>query len=219
MPLLRRLNCIAAAHAIRAVVIDVERVRYVPRGRRRINLLARPPSAAACGGIRRFSHVHRSRCRGCLLGRRRFPSRHYMRRGCCRSVGGRRRGRGRRDRSLCSKAPVPGCSAYAWVQSLWAILAPRAGSQVHDFHGPAAAGAVATRDSQRFAPVRRLRLVVIEAGEDAVDVVHGRPVWRGEAAFRRRREAWWSIDISQNSAIGGAVDLPTFGAGGEKIRP
>lgn len=207
----RRLDHIAAAHAVRAVVISVKRVCNSLGGRRRGDLLARSPSAAVLRDARRFSRRRRSRRRGCLLGRRGVPRRHHVRRGRYRIGGDGGRENGRRDGPLCSKASVPGCGADAWVQALRAFRGPAAGPQVHDFHGPAAARSVATRNVQRFAPARRLRLVFFEAGEDAVDVVHERPVWRGRAVLRRRRKAWWSVDVSHNSAIAGAIDLLTFG--------
>lgn len=123
-----RLDRVPAANAVGAVVIRVERVRDVPGGRCGGKHLARPPSAAARGGIGRSRRLFRSRSRGCLLGRRRFPGRHHMRRGHCRWGGAGRRWRGRLNRPLCRKAVVPGCGAELWVEALRAIPAPRAGS-------------------------------------------------------------------------------------------
>ncbi len=53
------------------------------------------------------------------------------------------------------------------------------------------------RNSQRLTPFSRRGLVVLEAGEDAILVVHKCPGLRGEAALWRRREPWWAINDSQ----------------------
>lgn len=212
----RWLDRVAAAQAVGAVVIGVERVCNVPGGRSRVGFLTRSPAAAAFSGVGRFSQGRRSRRRGCLLGPGRFPRRHHVRRGRYRISGNGSRGNGRRDGSLCLKAAVPGCGANARVQALRAIRGPAARPQVLDFYSPAAAGSATTWNAQRFAPLRRFRLVVFEAGEDTVDVVRRRPVWRDKAALRRRRAVRWSIDVSQQSAIAGAIDLPTFGASARK---
>ena len=210
----RRLDGIAAAYAIRAVIAGVERIRNVPRWRGS-GLLARPPSASAY-----FIQLRQHRRqRGRLLGHSRFPGRHDMGRGFRRLDRDGFHENWRDHRPLCREALSPGYRTNMRIDAPGPVFDRPARSNVHDLDDPAARRTSATRDSQQFTAVGGFGLVVFEAGEDPIFVVHGRPIWRGEAALRRRSEAWWSINDSQQWKIAGAIGLLNFGSGRGKTSP
>lgn len=185
------------------------RCRYWLRG----GLFARPPAAPARRG-RLFSVRSGSRCRGGLPNRMlaRPPSAPTRRRGmllsrgriglrCCwlpgwHDVGdrlcrlrSRRLGRhGRAGRLLRRETTVPGCRTNILILTLRPVSHSAARSHMHYLNGPASRHSGASGYGQRLAPISRRGLVVLEAGEDVVFVVHGRPILRGEAARWRRSE-------------------------------
>lgn len=207
----RRLDRVAAAHAVRAIVQGIEGIRDVP-GRRVGTRLARSPAVLP------DSPRRRGRRRG-LLGCRRLPRRHEVRRGR------RRRGRGgrnedtRRSGLLCRKAVVPGCRSDMRIDAPGPVLQCPAGPDMHDLDDAAAGGSGATGNGQQFTAVGRFGSIVLEAGENAILVVHARPEsWDG-AARRCRRESWWSIVDSQQCKTAAAIDASESDRADENTSP
>lgn len=196
-----RLNCVTAAHAIRPVVGGVEWVSDAP-GCRAGRLLARPPlitvrhddsplsahCAGRCGnglGGKLFARspsapARRSRgppSSGRISLRRCWPPRGH-------DVGDRPCGLssrlleryGRAGCLLSREATVPRGRANILIMTLRPVSHSAAGSHMHHLDGPASRCASASENSQRLSPISRSWLVVLEAGEDVVFVVHVDPV-------------------------------------------
>lgn len=75
--------------------------------------------------------------------------------------------------ALCWKPVIPGCGANASVNAPRPIRARGGATQADHFNDAAAGGAGWAQKRQPLVPVGRLRLLVLEAGEDAVFLVHG----------------------------------------------
>jgi hypothetical protein len=123
------------------------------------------------------------------------------------------------DGLLRLKAVLPGRRANMRVDTLLPVSDSTTRSDTHDLDHSAAGSTCATWNGQKFTAIRSFGLVVPEAGEYAVLVVHGRPVRRGEAAPRCRKEAWWSINDSLQCKIAEAIGLLNFGCQARKTRP
>ncbi len=191
-PLPPRLDRIAAAHAVRPVVGGVKGISDAPR-RRAGRLFARPPWVMPSFDDRLLSGRCDGRCRYQLprpplaptlhsgmflssgrigLRRRWLPGGHDVGdRLCC--LGNHRLGwQRRRGSRLCWKAAFPGCSANMRIQARWLFSDGTAGPNMYDLDNPIAGGRTLPWNVQQLAPVIGRGLVVFEAGEDVVVVVH-----------------------------------------------
>ncbi len=184
-PLLpRRFDRIAAAHAVRAFVAGIEGIGDAPRWP------ARPCSKRRDSGYRGRVGPNRHVGRG--VNRRRPPGRHHMGRRL-RRLASRRSGIARESGGRpCRKPFLPcrGAIGGRRAPGLACRCRRPAGSHMHDLDHPAAGGPATPRNRERLAPIAGHGLVVPEAGEDVVLVVHGRPVLRGGASRMRHDEPW-----------------------------
>ncbi len=164
----RRLDRVSTAHAVRTLIGGVERIGHAPCRLRRFGLSQNQPLRRYCNYCNRFI-----RATGCNeLHRSRLPCRHHMR-SRRRHVGWVRLDRRRRlHRRLHRETAIPGGRANLRIDALRLVSDGAARSYMHHLHDFASRSPGSSRDSQRLAPIRIGRPVILKASEDAIFVVH-----------------------------------------------
>lgn len=167
----RPLDQVAAANAIRPIIIRVERIGDAPAA-------AAARSAAGRDGpclLRGMGCLAWRQARALGRRRRRLPHRHHMGHRL-RRAGRRGRDAGRKPRSRPGRKPVVPClrtqaEGGPSRRLLAGLRAAR--SYMHDLDDPAAGRAAPAWDVHQLALVARSVLLRAKSGEDAINVGHG----------------------------------------------